>query len=330
GATGFLGSYLTRLLVREGWRVRALRRADSRMHLVADVADQVEWAEADVTDVVALEDAFEGVTRVCHCAATVSFHPRDRKRMMQVNVEGTANVVNLALEYGAEQLIHTSSIAAVGRGKENTHLDEGATWLNGEHTSAYALSKYLSEQEAWRGHFEGLPTAVVNPSIILGSGVWSAGSGRFFQQIASGLAFWPTGQAAFVDVRDVARFMLLLLERQVAGERYILAAENLPYRDFLEQVANELGKKPPRYRASPWMLGLAWRADWLKEKLTGLPPLVTRETARSSTSPYTYESRKSLSLPGFAYRPLAQTVQETAQQFLASQAAGRDWAALPV
>lgn len=330
GATGFLGSYVVRLLVQQGWRVRALRRAGSRMELVQACTDQVDWVEADLTDLVAMEDALQGVTHVCHCGAMVSFHPRDRQRMLRVNVEGTANLVNLSLEQGVRHFLHVSSIATIGRHKENLTLHEGIKWQNSDPHSAYALSKYQAEQEAWRGHFEGMPTAIVNPAIILGAGYWGMGSGRFFQKISSGLPFYPTGRAAFVDVRDVALFLLRLLEQGTADERYILAADNLPYRTFFEEVAGALGKKPPTLRLPPWMTQVAWRLEWLREKLTGQAPIITRDSARSSVSPYTYDASKSRTVAGFSYRPLAQTVRETAAAFLEAQALGRDWGVLPM
>lgn len=329
GGTGFVGSYLLRLLAQRGWRVRALRRPDSPMDLVQDLAAQVEWFEADVTDIVALEDAFEGVTHVCHCAAMVSFHPRDKQRMMQVNVEGTANIVNLALDFGVKKLVHVSSIAAIGRTKERPDLDEQSKWVTSKNNSQYAISKYLGEQEAWRGHFEGLPTAIVNPAIILGSGFWDSGSARFFKQLDAGLPFWPIGRSGFVDVRDVAQFMLLLLEGDVVGERFILNAQNMPYRDFFNQIAQALGRKPPRIRVAPWLSEVAWRVEWLKEKLLGVPPIVTKESARSSVSQFRYDNQKSLGLSGFSYRPLADTVRETAAQYLMAKSSGAKSGVLP-
>lgn len=329
GGTGFVGSYLLRLLAQRGWRVRALRRPDSPMDLVQDLAAQVEWFEADVTDIVALEDAFEGVTHVCHCAAMVSFHPRDKRRMMQVNVEGTANIVNLALDFGVKKLVHVSSIAAIGRTKEKPDLDEQSKWVTSKNNSQYAISKYLGEQEAWRGHFEGLPTAIVNPAIILGSGFWDSGSARFFKQLDAGLPFWPIGRSGFVDVRDVAQFMLLLLEGDVVGERFILNAQNMPYRDFFNQIAQALGRKPPRIRVAPWLSEVAWRVEWLKEKLLGVPPIVTKESARSSVSQFRYDNQKSLGLSGFSYRPLADTVRETAAQYLMAKSSGAKSGVLP-
>lgn len=322
GGTGFVGSYLIRLLVQEGGRVRALRRPGSPTDLVRDVADRVEWVEADVTDLVALEDAFDGVTHVCHCAAMVSFHPRDQRRMMQVNVEGTANLVNLALERGVQRFIHVSSIAAIGRSKERTHLDEKSPWTHSKATTQYALSKYLGEQEAWRAQAEGLPVAIVNPAIILGSGFWDVGSARFFQQVHKGLKFWPIGRSGFVDVRDVAQFIHRLLDSDVVGERYILNAQNIPYREFFQQVAAAIDARPPSIKVTPLLAEIAWRVEWLKEKLLGLTPVVTKESARSSLNQFDYGNEKSLTMPGFTYRPLAETIRDTGRQFKAALTEG--------
>jgi len=315
GATGFIGAYLLRLLVTKGYSVRALRRAGSPMDLVRDVADRVEWVEADVTDLFALEAAFDGVTRVCHCAAMVSFHPKDYRRMMQVNVEGTANMVNLALDFGVKKFVHVSSIAALGRTKNRPNLDEKSKWVPGKGNSQYAVSKYLSEQEVWRGHAEGLPVAIVSPSVVLGSGYWNVGTGRIFRQLHDGLKFWSVGRTGMVDVRDVAQFMLLLLESDIIGERYILNARNILFRDLFFMAADALGKPRPFIKVTPALAEIAWRVEWLKEKLLGAEPIVTKESARAGVASYFYENAKSLTMPGFSYRPLEQTVEQTAAQF---------------
>lgn len=330
GGTGFVGSYLIRLLVEKGYPVRALRRPESPMDLVQTVAGQVEWAEADVTDLVALEDAFDGITHVCHCAANVSFHPRDYRRMMQINVDGTANIVNLCLERGVQKLVHVSSIAAIGRSKERQHLDEKSPWTQSKATSQYAISKYQSEQEVWRGHAEGLDVAILNPAIILGSGYWNVGSGRFFQQVQQGLKFWPVGRSGFVDVRDVAQFMLLLLESDINGERFILNAQNISYRAFFQQVAAAINARPPMIKVTPLLAEIAWRVEWLKEKILGATPVVTRDSARSSVSQFYYDNEKSLTVPGFTYRPLETTIRETGAQFLESVREGSTWKVLPL
>jgi nucleoside-diphosphate-sugar epimerase len=330
GGTGFLGSYVIRLLLSKGYAVRALRRKDSPMDLLAAEAGQVDWVEADITDIVALEDAMQGITHVLHCAAMVSFHPRDVTRMMQVNVEGTANLINLSLEMGVQRFIHVSSIAAIGRTKERPQLNEKAKWVQSGGNSQYAISKYLGEQEAWRGHAEGLSVAIVNPAIVLGSGFWDVGSAKFFKQINDGLKFSPVGRSGFVDVRDVARFMVLLMESDISGERYILNADNILYRDFFKMIAQSLDARTPPIPVTPFLAEVAWRVEWLKEKLLGIDPLVTRETARSSVSSFYYENDKSRSVFGFEYRPLAETVRETGTQFMEARDKGLPPRVLPI
>ena len=329
GGTGFLGSYLLRMLVQRGLRVRALRRPESPVDLVREINGQVDWVEGDINDVLGLEAAFEGVTHVFHCAAMVSFHPRDVRRMMQINVEGTANIVNLALTHQVQKLVHVSSIASLGRTKERPQLDETAKWVTSKSNSHYAISKYLGEQEVWRGQAEGLQTAIVNPAIILGSGFWEVGSARFFKQVDAGLKFAPVGRSGFVDVRDVAAFMIRLMESEIRGERYILNAENMDFSRFFQLVANALHTKPPSIPVTPLLAEVAWRVEWMKEKLFGIEPMVTKESARSSVSSFYYNPEKSRQ-SGCQYRPLEKTVQEIAEQFLRAKNRGLSPDILPI
>jgi dihydroflavonol-4-reductase len=315
GATGFVGSHVLRLLVAQNLPVRALKRPNSRMDLVADIAERVEWMEMDITD-IALEDAFEGITHVCHCAAVVSFHPKDARFMHRVNVEGTAHLVNLALEKGIQRFVHTSSIAALGRSKERNHLDEKSKWEHASLNTRYAISKYNAEQEVWRAAAEGLTVAIANPGMIVGPSFWDENTARFFTQIKNGLPFCPVGASGFVDVRDVADFLVRLLQSDISDQRYVLVAENWTYRRFFDAIAQELGVKPPGITVQPWLAEIAWRVEWLKEKLTGRTPMVTRESARSSVSSFTYGNEKSLAaFAGFGYRPLSETIAYTAAEF---------------
>jgi nucleoside-diphosphate-sugar epimerase len=243
--------------------------------------------------------------------------------MMQINVAGTANMVNFALNFQVKQFIHVSSIAALGRSPERPHMDERSPWVNSEDNSRYAISKYLSEQEVWRGEAEGLRVAIVNPSIILGSGFWNEGSAKFFRQVYEGLKFSPTGRSGFVDVRDVAAFMILLMENDIAGERFILNAQNMASADLFEQIARALHKKPPFIKVTPLLAEVAWRVEWVKSVLLRTAPVVTRESARASVQQYTYGGEKALTIGGFQYRSVPYTIQEIAPQCL--EAAQNGW-----
>ena len=327
GGTGFLGSDLLRYLLREGYtRVRALRRPDSRVDLVADIAEQIMWVEADLLDIFALEDAMQGVQQLYHCAAIVSFDPRDRDQMRQVNVEGTANVVNAALHAGIEKMVHVSSIAAIGRSKQSNIVNEQNKWERSDYNSEYAISKYLSENEVWRGMAEGLPVAVVNPSVIMGSGRWHEGPQQLFRLVSKNFPFYATGVSGFVDVRDVARFMMQLMESNIKGDRYILNADNLSFQTIMNEIAGHLQRPQPRVRVTPLIQQIAWRVEWLRAQLFGHRPLITREVARHATRSFYYQNDKSLAdFPDFEYTPIQQTIAETCRQF--RQAAEADFPA---
>jgi dihydroflavonol-4-reductase len=315
GGTGFLGAHLLRFLIQKGYKVRAIKRATSPMDLVADIADKIQWVEGDITDIVALEEAMEGVTHVYHCAAVVSFHPKDVQNMMKINVEGTSNVVNMCLDKKIEKLIHVSSIAALGRTKERPHLDESVKWVQSKLNTNYGISKYLGEQEVWRGKEEGLKVAIVNPSIIMGKGFWDLGSAKFYKQVDEGLKFCPVGCSGFVDVKDVVRFMVLLMESDINGQRYVLNAENITYKAFFGKIAQSIGSKPPFIPVSKLLAETAWRVEWLKEKILGATPMVTRESARTSITSFTYSNEKSKSVFGFEYLPLDETLEGLGKEY---------------
>ena len=326
GGTGFLGAHLLHCLVDNGERVRALRRPDSPMDLVDSIRDKIEWVEGDVLDVVSLEEALQGVDYVMHCAAMVSFDPADRKRMAKINVDGTANVVNAALEAKVKKLLFVSSIAALSRQANRPHVNEEARWENSPLNTAYGHTKFLAECEVWRGQEEGLDVVIVNPAIIIGAGRWDQASGRFFRQVHKGMDFYPTGVTGFVDVRDVVAAMLRLIESDISGERFILSGENLSYKSFLSKIAAALDKKPPHRQATPLLTALAWRADWVRSKWTGEKPLLTEETARSSTAKCYYDNSKIVeALEDFVFTPLDVSIRGTARRYLEAVKAGRNF-----
>jgi dihydroflavonol-4-reductase len=323
GATGFVGSYLTRYLVAKGYTdIIALKRSTSRMDMVTDVENKVRWVEGDVLDMPFLEDILRGyeIEQIYHCAAVVSYDQRDRKEMYDININGTANIVNLALDFEIEKLVYVSSIAAIGKDERITEVTENAHWQRSYQNSHYAISKYLAEQEVWRGAAEGLNTAIVNPSIILGSQFWSQGSGKLFEQVWEGLKYYSEGITGYVDVRDVVRFMVQLMESPIDNQRFILSGENMPYKNMFEQIAIALNKRPATVRVTPFLKQIAWRIEWLKSRFTGKRPLITKETAYNSGTTFFYNNTKSLkAFPDFTYTPIAQTIKETSEQFLKCQ-----------
>ncbi|MDA0940227.1 MAG: NAD-dependent epimerase/dehydratase family protein, partial [Bacteroidetes bacterium] len=219
GATGIVGMPLVVKLLAKGQTVRALHRPSSHRDRVEqavrdsvpDGLSRLQWVEGDVTDPDSLEAALEGVERVFHCAALVSFHKADHAAMRAINAEGTANLVNAMLDLGTPRLIHVSSVAALGR-KAGQPTDESTLFEEQPGTSGYARSKHRAEMEAWRGAAEGLPggLVVVNPTVILGPGDFRRSSAALFRHIDQGLAWYPSGSGGYVGSEDVAEVCVRL------------------------------------------------------------------------------------------------------------------------
>lgn len=316
GGTGLLGSYLLRYLVQNGFtQIRALRRPSSRMDMVEPIIDQIDWVEGDLLDIPALERAMEGIEALFNCAAIISFDPRSRQQMMRVNSEGTANIVNVALEMGVRRVVHASSIAAIGRPKTGMTISETTPWQRSKYNSNYAISKYLGEQEIWRGWAEGLEVGVVNPGVILGGGRWDEGPLKIFKLVWKNFPFYPVGNSCFVDVRDVARFMILLMESGLNGERFILGSSNMPIKNVMFQIADHCAKKRPFIKVTSLIQQIAWRIEWIRARLFGASPLITRETASHAGRSFYYDNQKSIDTFGFEYISVEDTISETASLF---------------
>ena len=309
GATGLIGSFICRRLIESGYAVRALRRATSDLSLVADIADQITWVEGDVLDTVALAEQLVGVEGVIHCAALVSYDGRDETRMHKVNVEGTANLVNASLRQGVAYFLHVSSVAAIGRGKDAKRIDETHPANPEEFGTAYARSKHLAELEVWRASSEGLPVAIINPSLVLGPGQWSQSSTKIFKYIWDENRFYIDGLANYVDVRDVATVAMRLLKSRTTGERYITSAGSIPYAKLFAMIAQSFNKKPPSVRVRPNLIPLASVADSLRARLTGRPQLITNDLQQLANNTHVFDSTKVQQATGITFNPLENTVR---------------------
>lgn len=305
-----MGAYILQALVQRGIAVRAIRRSPKLpFFLPAAVAAQVEWVDGDVLDVVALGDAMAGIDAVIHSAAVVSFREADRQRMMQVNAEGTANVVNLALENGVRRMVHISSVAALGRTKANEIVNESRKWANGKFNTPYAVSKHQAEMQVWRGFAEGLEGVIVNPSTILGFGDWHQSSCAIFKNAYNEFPWYTGGLNGFVGVSDVADVTVQLLLSDLHAQRFIVSADNIAFRQLFNWMAEAFGKKKPHLHATPWLAALAWRVEAIKAVLTGKQPLLTAQTAKVAQSQTRFDNTALLkALPGFRYTPVQQVV----------------------
>jgi len=312
GATGLLGSCLTKILAAQNVHIKALYRSDIPFQHA-----NIEWVKGDLFDTILLEEILQDVDEVYHCAAKISYNPKDKNQLFKTNVEGTANIVNAALTTGTRKLVHVSSVAALGRIRENTTITEEMQWTAETSNSVYGESKYLAEMEVWRGIAEGLDTVIVNPSIILGAGNWSKGSSEIFKTIYKEFPYYSTGVNGFVDVQDVANAMVTLMQSNITAERFILSAENKSYHDLFKLIATAFNKKPPYKKVTPFMANTIWRLEAVKSFFTGKAPFITKETARTALANVYFDNSKLLkAIPSFSYTPLQNSIERICRELL--------------
>ena len=321
GATGLLGSHIAYELLQQGKKIRALKRKDSNSTLTEkifsfytnehiELLNAIEWVEGDVLDLGSLEDAMVGITHVYHCAAMVSFLPKERDKMMQVNIEGTANVVNTAMHAGVKKLCHISSIAALGSTIDGSMITEETWWKNNPSNSYYAISKYGAEREVWRAAEEGLNVVIVNPSFIIGPGDTSKSSSEAFGILRKGASWYTNGVNGYVDVRDVAHAAIKLIESDVLNQRFILNAANLSYRSFFDKVLVQLNKPKTKREAGKFLLALAWRIEKLLAAIAGRNPIITKEKVGYALQISQYDGSKIQKTINFNYRNIDTSIME--------------------
>lgn len=318
GGTGLLGSHLIYYLLQNGERVRAIKRSSSNISQIREVFSyytekyeeifsRIEWYDADILDYYSVYDALKDIDEVYHCAAIVSFHRQDINNMMKVNIEGTANIVNASLKRNVKKLCHVSSIASLGRSEDSGFIDENTLWKNSTHNSNYALSKYLSENEVWRGIYEGLNAVIINPSIMFGPGFWHKGSNELIKTIYKGIRFYPPGINGFVDVRDVCKAMIKLMKSDITSERFVVSSYNLSYRELNNYFSKHFNNNRKIYKTGKFFLEILWRVEKIKSLITNVKPLITKETARTSAEKYLYSSDKIKKAISIEFTPFEET-----------------------
>lgn len=302
GATGLVGSHLLVKLLQENEAVKAIYRNKKSLDAVQKVFlyhdalplfEKVIWVEADITDIPKLSSAFENVTEVYHCAAFISFDPKDEELLHKTNIEGTANVVNCCIDFGVRKLCYVSSIAALGDLKEHeTFVTEETEWNSEVEHSDYAISKYGGEMEVWRGYQEGLEVVIINPGVIFGYGFPENGSSLIIHNIKKGFPFYSKGLVAIIGVDNVVNCMVKLMNGNFNGERYILVAEDISQEELFYIIADTLEAKRPYVHANKMLTEIGWRLDWLLSFVLGKKRAFTRTMANAAHSTLQYDSSK--------------------------------------
>ncbi len=321
GATGFAGRHIAESLLATGKQIRLFVRNQEAANHIFGNHPQISIAEGELSDVLSIESALEGISSVIHAAAVVSFWKKRRREMTEVNVRGTANLINMCLlRDPMPKFVHVSSIAALGRRKDTDLIDEASSWTDSRMNTHYAKTKYLAELEVQRGVLEGLPSVIANPGVIIGAGDWNQNTPQLFRIVDKGLRWYRGGMNGFVGAKDVARGLIELMKSEFnSGERFILVSENMSYKELLAQIAKSLMRRPPQRKAPPGLtrwIGIG--SEWLAG-MTGREPLISRETSRFTGNPFRYKGDKIANLTDFRYTPMAEVISAAAAEFRKSE-----------
>jgi nucleoside-diphosphate-sugar epimerase len=317
GANGLLGSYLVRELIRRNLPFKAFKRKSSDLSLLNGVNALIKWCDVDLLDPVSLVDALEDVTQIIHTAAFISFNPRKANHVIDVNAIGTRNLVNACLTTNINRFVHVSSVAALGRQKGQTIINESNKWVESPYHSVYAKAKYLAELEVFRGQEEGLSTVIINPSVILAEANWNSSSAKLFKYVWDQKRLYFDGCINYVDVHDVVAIILSLLDSPIKAERFIASAGKVTNKDFFDKVATYFGKRPPSMRLPIRVLRAAVMIEGFRARLAGAEPQLTRELARLAGLDYTFDNQKIRDTLGFNFQPIDKTLQRCCGYYMA-------------
>lgn len=315
GGTGLLGSYLLRHFRQLGYSDLTSTFQGNSQLIPNDLKEGIEWKTLRLPDIQDTSDIIKGKDWVVHSAGLISYHAGDKDKLLAVNQHGTKHIVNACLEHDVKHLVYIGSIGALGKEKNFATVNESASWLDNEFSTTYGLSKYLGELEAWRGATEGLNVSTILPSVILGTGDWHRSSLQLIDRVATLPGWYPGGQTGYVDVRDICNFIKLLLEKNKTGDRWILNAENISYQKMYSMIGQSLDLKKTFRPAPKWLAKMVLISSGiLKGKPLGL------EVLKSAYGTFNYDNSKSLSLEGFSYRPVQDSIKEVVEIYRSGQA----------
>ena len=329
GGTGLVGAHLLLKLAEQRNKIRAIYRPESDLHKTLEVFSyyhskdeaerlfkRIEWVIAEITDVPQLNEAFQEITQVYHCAALISFNPKDEKALRKINIEGTANVVNLCIANKTEKLCYVSSIASLGKPIiKSEPTTETTNWNPEANNSDYAISKYGAEIEVWRASQEDVKVIIVNPGVIIGPGFWNKGSGQIFTRIQKGLNYHFPKVTGFVGVKDVVKAMLQLMSSETYNEGFILVAENLSFKQVLDFTAESINKPKPQKPLKKWMISIGWFVQKFAS-FFGYDRSMTKSDINGVFQKSTYDNSKIKDELHFKFTPVKEAIKETGNYFV--------------
>ncbi len=305
GASGFIGSHVTKLLVERGDQVVALARPTTNPDAFAGLP--VKVVRGDICDRRSVRRAMRGVDRVFHIAGTTSL-VLPRERTFALNLEGTRVVLEEALRAGVERAVYTSSVAAIGPARPGSVADERNTWDAGRYGIPYVDSKHEAEVQALRLIGRGLPLVIVNPAHVLGAGDPGRSSTALVRRfLRRQIPAYVDGTLNVVGVNDVAAGHLLADERGAVGDRYILGNRNFTLDRLFADLGRLSGVEPPGLKL-PLAVALALSNAAARLPLVSMP---TPTEVRASSLHWAFSSTKAKRELGWRTSPHEDCLEET-------------------
>lgn len=325
GGTGFLGAHIIAKLAVDGINVRALKRKNSstvflektfKNYGISDQINNIEWVNGDLLDYGFLLESLSGIEHIINSAAIISFDNKNSKSVIRDNIKGTSNLIDASICNNVKRFCHISSIAAIGSSQNSDLIDETTEWTSNKGNSAYSISKYYSELQVWRGFSEGLPCVIVNPSVIVGAGNWETDFSSIFKKVNDGLKYYTSGSSGFISVEDVAEIVkLLTLNSDISGERFILSAENITYKDLLFMVAKFLKKKAPSKEISGNLIKILQNVNKISSFLRISNSQISTDLLNIATKKLNYSNQKILNQTSYKFKSIKDTLLIMAKEF---------------
>ncbi|NJL52783.1 MAG: NAD-dependent epimerase/dehydratase family protein [Hydrococcus sp. SU_1_0] len=313
GGTGFVGANLIRLLLQQGYEVRALVRNSSSLDNLKSLDVEIVTGDLNSSD---LSTQMSGCKVLFHVAAQYSLWQSDRDLLYRSNVLGTRNVLACARQAGIERTVYTSSVAAIGV-KQDEMADETYQSPVEKLVGHYKKSKYYAEQEAVKAVQQGQDIVIVNPSTPIGAfDLKPTPTGeiivRFLQRK---MPFYIDTGLNLIDVQDVAQGHILALLKGKTGDRYILGNQNLTFKQLLGKLEQITGLPAPKYTI-PYQI--PYSVAWLEENVLakfGRQPTVALDGVRMSQQKMFYDASKAVIELGLPQSNIDLALQAAVQWF---------------
>lgn len=300
GATGFVGSWLTRRLYQEGHAVRVLCRDEKGLD--EDLREKCEIVIGDITSLKNLTQATKGVERVYHLAGLVAYSEDQRQAMEEVNVGGTKNVLSACHENSVPELVYMSSVVAIGADKKPKVLNEMSPFEISDLDLGYFETKRVAEELVMKAHQAGTIKAfILNPSTIYGPGDFKKGSRKIQLKVARGkFPFYTNGGVSIVSIHDVVEACMKVTEKGSPGERYILSGDNISIRQLFEKIASETNVKPPQTLLPTFIV-----------RFLGKIGVLSRESSYTSTMYHWFDNTKAKEELGIQFKSADEAIRES-------------------